>query len=556
MSVPDERTAVDSRTGRTFQYDPTGRLESKWSQAIDGDDVLSIRIGGRENGTTAPTSQVEGIPNLATSSTDTHIAPSQTFPSNANGQVVVSTAQLIQRDADRRNTMNIDVEESVRPMAQQRVVVAAQPVQQQNGGGLQRLVQQGLHVAPYPLILVLATGQYLDTLLNFAAGVLWHGRQQALRAFAPVALDKRAEMMFSRAGLAHPADGYGALAAELGICGANCTDHSVVSDGDTILDSTKRDLSPVAMRRIWNFRINLVKHLVDRGVSVVVNDVDATWRTDPIKFVIENYFNKADIIASRGRFPMGLGSRVRHHKSTNVVAHLGRWGATVCMGFAVFQATPAVREFLIDGIQISPTVLDDQMWINKELCAQGLRWSRMTKDNGTKIVYEEREQTDYGSLQWSHGRRHPSTHWRCCGSINVNEEGRESCSFETISITSPNISSDPTYKLKVALLPHSIVDRECHFPRIDSPIIEHCHSQKRGMAKKIDSKERGLWWLKDELLHTATEKTEETLFKLYQPKTRLYAPHNNGTTEGYKSKTKAWLSVLQSILAPRFVLAF
>ena len=75
---------------------------------------------------------------------------------------------------------------------------------------------------------------------------------------------------------------------------------------------------------LWSFRIKLLTILLERKVTLLINDLDAVWLQDPNEKIFKLLPPNTDIIAQRASFPFHLG---RDYASTP-----GEWGATVCMG--------------------------------------------------------------------------------------------------------------------------------------------------------------------------------------------------------------------------------
>ena len=75
---------------------------------------------------------------------------------------------------------------------------------------------------------------------------------------------------------------------------------------------------------LWQFRIKFLATLLERGVALLMNDLDAVWIQDPNTAIFAKLPNNTDIIAQRASFPFDLG---RDFGNTP-----GKWGATICMG--------------------------------------------------------------------------------------------------------------------------------------------------------------------------------------------------------------------------------
>ena len=76
----------------------------------------------------------------------------------------------------------------------------------------------------------------------------------------------------------------------------------------------------LSFNKLWQFRMRLLMTLLLRGVSVLMNDLDAMWMKDPFKEIFDKLPNSVDIIAQRASFPWELGSRSKLP---------GKWGRLV-----------------------------------------------------------------------------------------------------------------------------------------------------------------------------------------------------------------------------------
>lgn len=113
------------------------------------------------------------------------------------------------------------------------------------------------------------------------------------------------------------------VALQLADIGMKCSPHSFVMDSKDLYYTKKQAL-------VWLKRLEVIIFYLEHGVDLVLSDTDAIWRADP--FVdINRHYNEAQIIASKGSFPHTLHSL---------------WGATVCMGFVFFRASPFTTRFM------------------------------------------------------------------------------------------------------------------------------------------------------------------------------------------------------------------
>ena len=60
---------------------------------------------------------------------------------------------------------------------------------------------------------------------------------------------------------------------------------------------------------LWASRVRLLATLLDRGVNVLMNDVDAVWIQDPNVEIFSKLPPNTDIMAQRGVMPKALGHR-------------------------------------------------------------------------------------------------------------------------------------------------------------------------------------------------------------------------------------------------------
>lgn len=60
---------------------------------------------------------------------------------------------------------------------------------------------------------------------------------------------------------------------------------------------------------LWKFRLKLLAALVQRGVSLIMNDLDAIWIQDPHEEIFAHLPNNTDIMGQRASFPKDLGRK-------------------------------------------------------------------------------------------------------------------------------------------------------------------------------------------------------------------------------------------------------
>ena len=86
------------------------------------------------------------------------------------------------------------------------------------------------------------------------------------------------------------------------------------------IKKAKTSWGHTSFNKLWKFRIRLIQTLVLRGVSVLMNDLDAVWLKDPFRETFPKLPANTDIIAQRASFPWELGSRAKTP---------GKWGRLV-----------------------------------------------------------------------------------------------------------------------------------------------------------------------------------------------------------------------------------
>ncbi|CAN0015047.1 unnamed protein product, partial [Laminaria digitata] len=174
---------------------------------------------------------------------------------------------------------------------------------------------------------------------------------------------------------------------------------------------------------IWRKRVRVVSCLVIAGYDVIMSDADALWLSDPMEYLNLPAHRHSSVVASRGNFPHNLEKL---------------WGATICMGFALFRATGAAMDTFQDKMGlIALKTGDDQISANRAALDLGIVWDvdgdmRLSKSTGV-------------------GR----------GTI-------------------VQLSGDGGEPFEVILLPHNKFTRFCDStPITNDTVVAHCHSNKR-----------------------------------------------------------------------------
>lgn len=186
---------------------------------------------------------------------------------------------------------------------------------------------------------------------------------------------------------------------------------------------------------LWKIRVNVLSCLVAEGYNVILSDSDALWLGDPMDYI--DFMSSSNVIASRGGYPRTIGIE---------------WGATMCMGFAMFKATGAAMNTFQDAMErIVQETGDDQIAVNRAALELGIVW-----DQGSDMRYTL--STEFGK------------------GIIADLSGDDGKSFE------------------IALLPHNTFTRQCtRTPINNETMVAHCFHKKRADAKTSWMKELNLW---------------------------------------------------------------
>ncbi|XP_065913728.1 uncharacterized protein [Dysidea avara] len=107
---------------------------------------------------------------------------------------------------------------------------------------------------------------------------------------------------------------------------------------------------------VWITRMTVIRLLNSWKYSVLVVDSDALVLKD-IQPLLE-YFNNSDIIGSSGTYPKQLQKK---------------WKTTLCMGVALFRATPATEHFW-HMMKIKNVKTDDQVAVNYVFYHMRIKW--------------------------------------------------------------------------------------------------------------------------------------------------------------------------------------
>jgi len=252
-----------------------------------------------------------------------------------------------------------------------------------------------------------------------------------------------------------------------------------------------------AYQDLWSFRIKLLLYLLDHGVGVVMNDLDALWLQDPWVHRFKD-MPEYDLVASRGEYSKRYGTK----KGSG-------WGSAVCMGFVYFKGTSSTKRFIDLAFAEIPNVRDDQVWINDALYNGGLVFPRVQE--GKKMEARRADELYTGQLH-----------------LDVNGTGAEALT------------------LTVGMLGPQEVTRRCRSGKRNMTIlpfalVEHCHVTKGGNGNSAFKKKqkmlhhRKTWYLKDNY----GEHLQTCLQTLLMPTSPLYA--------NPKDRVSAWMVLLDSV---------
>eukprot|EP00448_Togula_jolla_P000418 CAMPEP_0170614532 /NCGR_PEP_ID=MMETSP0224-20130122/24857_1 /TAXON_ID=285029 /ORGANISM="Togula jolla, Strain CCCM 725" /LENGTH=633 /DNA_ID=CAMNT_0010940209 /DNA_START=112 /DNA_END=2013 /DNA_ORIENTATION=+ len=268
------------------------------------------------------------------------------------------------------------------------------------------------------LILIFANSDYAEMLLNWL--VMGKATQSVAQNYAIVCLDDVVESL-------------------------------LISHGEKCFSTRPRfyrrlDGSLSALSPLWMMRIRVLADLVGSDINVIMTDADALWLQDPMPILNQVAADGADVILSRGRSPM---------------QEFKTWGATACMGFAVFRATEGTKLLLEEMLLRSKATMnfDDQELLNHVLLHAGLQFANPLQLQGSQEV-------DVGVI--GPGFLKPSF-------------------FGTLS---------------VAMLPHETFMRICDGDSdVKGAVVAHCVSLDKmasnGAIKRSELASRGLWVLSE-----------------------------------------------------------
>lgn len=115
----------------------------------------------------------------------------------------------------------------------------------------------------------------------------------------------------------------------LAAIGLNCSFHSF--DLKLMDNVNKSSGLYIKQAAVWMKRVEIIVSYLQRGVDLIISDIDAIWLSDPFVDLSFHRNQGAQVVASRGRWPQSLSSR---------------WGATLCMGFIYLRGTAFTVELM------------------------------------------------------------------------------------------------------------------------------------------------------------------------------------------------------------------
>ncbi|XP_065914009.1 uncharacterized protein [Dysidea avara] len=178
---------------------------------------------------------------------------------------------------------------------------------------------------------------------------------------------------------------------------------------------------------VWITRLTVIRLLNSWKYNVLIMDSDALILKD-IQSLLD-YFDNSDIIASTGFYPGTL------HRM---------WNTSLCMGVALFKATPAT-EYFWRMMKIKTETTDDQLAVNYVFYYMEIKFKPLNTE----------------AYQYYQG-----------------------------------ITSNPV-SLQVTLLPNSVICRHCTDDLKEITYVWHPYFHKSGNNKKIQMTKDNTWKLRD-----------------------------------------------------------
>jgi hypothetical protein len=228
------------------------------------------------------------------------------------------------------------------------------------------------------------------------------------------------------------------------------SDADIVTAGFNLSDSGR-------LAKIWAYRYAVLRALLVSGISVVQSDVDALFLRDPWQRIAGL---EGDVVAQRGNFPFNIAKT---------------WGATLCFGFIVYRATPATIAWFDLSFPRFLGTPDDQVSFQRAL------------DICSRVV-------------WNNGHTWPQSkdaHLL----LKPRGVGKGDLNKVDYGVTEHPITAKGT-RLRLVLLSFAEFPRRCGlevgYPeRQPGCLLAHCVAAKSGSSKVLDSRRRGLHFLKD-----------------------------------------------------------
>ncbi|CAM9501366.1 unnamed protein product, partial [Ectocarpus fasciculatus] len=197
---------------------------------------------------------------------------------------------------------------------------------------------------------------------------------------------------------------------------------------------------PMSRLDVWALRVEVSICLLKAGIDVLMSDADAVWLHDPADDFASDEYKHSNVVASRGAMPVPL---------------FHTWGATICMGFALFRAGgSAIHKFMEVVGEFAEELGNDQKAVNLALQELDVVW-----DPTSDMNFSSSTRSGVGVVD--------------------------------------GIASGES--LKVSLLPHSKYTRSCMRTPISlDTVVAHCISTDKGEGMATWMKEAHLWNLLDD----------------------------------------------------------
>jgi hypothetical protein len=180
------------------------------------------------------------------------------------------------------------------------------------------------------------------------------------------------------------------------------------------------------------------------------------------------------------------------------------------MGFVFFRGTTATTAFLEEAFKRNSDLHDDQKWINMALHEMRIEWDALNQNSSHRMKSDEMRHANFGVVR-ANSQRGP-------------------------------------FRLKVALLPISNVDRGCinRSKRIPGVVVEHCRTKKTGQNKMHTAYVRRLWHLEKA---KSLDETKIATFIRDEFVNKIEHRHQSTVNRKAEVATGAWVKLIGAISA-------